>query len=271
MRINHDGVNALKKVLSKELWNVFQRSCARTVFGLTYMDAITGYMTKRMPGMDRIRAIRSTVQQQGSGTSATEVYTADRSTLRGILLSGIEDHVHFGKEFIRYEKTGKGVKAYYTGGHVEEGDILVGTDGVYSRTRRQYLPDHTPCDMDARSIYGKTLITPALLERFNKDATEWTTLIMDNKKVFLTLEMIRLPEDPAIVLPGILASVKDCVYWVLGTRSSGLPPDAELFFLTPQQTATLTLNITEDWHPSIRSLLELQQSDRTSVVRITSG
>jgi len=152
---------------------------------------------------------------------------------------------------------------------VEEGDILVGTDGVYSRTRRQYLPDHTPCDMDARSIYGKTLVTPALLERFNKDATEWMTLIMDNKKVFLTLEMIRLPEDPAIVLPGILASVKDHVYWVLGTRSSGLPPDYELFSLTPQQTATLALKITE-WHPSIRSLLELQQRNRTSVVRITS-
>lgn len=153
---------------------------------------------------------------------------------------------------------------------MEEGDILVGADGVYSRTRRQYLPDHTPCDMHARSIYGKTLITPALLERFNKDATEWMTLIMDNKKVRLTLEMIRLPEDPAIALPGILASVKDYIYWVLGTRASGLPADYKLFSLAPQQTATLTLNITEDWHPSIRSLLELQQSDRTSVVRITS-
>ena len=262
LRINPDGSDALKKLLPSDLWTVFQRSSATTVSGHTRIDVITGEVKRGVPGM---------AQRGPVSGNPNEVYTADRSTLRSILLIGIEEHVEFGKEFVRYEKTENGLKAHYAGGHVEEGDILVGADGVYSRTRRQYLPDHDPIDTDVRAIYGKALITPDLLERFNKDATQGITVITDDKAVTLFLETTRFPEDPATVSHGALSSVQDYVYWVLLAETSRLPSDSELFSLTPQQTATLSLQITEGWHPSVRSLLEMQQSDRTSVVRLTSA
>ena len=263
LRINPEGSDALKKLLPSDLWTVFQRSSATTVFGITRVDVVTGELKKQGPAIGH--------RGPPPVGNPDEVYTADRSTLRATLLIGIEDHVEFGKEFVRYEKTENGVKAYYEGGHVEEGDILVGADGVYSPTRRQYLPDHIPMDTDARAIYGKTLMTPDLLERFNKNAREGITVITDDKGVTLFLETIRFPEDIAVVSHGALSSVQDYLYWVILSPASGLPSDSELFSLTPQQTATLSLKLTEGWHTSLRCLLELQQIERTSIVQLTSA
>jgi 2-polyprenyl-6-methoxyphenol hydroxylase-like FAD-dependent oxidoreductase len=112
LRINPEGSDALKKLLHSDLWTVFQRSSATTVFGITRVDVVTGEIKKQGPAIGH--------RGPPPVGNPDEVYTADRSTLRATLLIGIEDHVECGKEFVRYEKIENGVKAYYAGGHVEE-------------------------------------------------------------------------------------------------------------------------------------------------------
>lgn len=60
----------------------------------------------------------------------------NRMTLREILLSGLEDSVHFGSQFTHYTAEESGtVTAHFADGSTATGDLLVGADGVNSTTR----------------------------------------------------------------------------------------------------------------------------------------
>lgn len=62
-------------------------------------------------------------------------------TLRQVLLTGVEDAVHFDKVFSRFEQHPDGtVTAFFEDGTSATGDLLVAADGANSRVRRQYLP-----------------------------------------------------------------------------------------------------------------------------------
>lgn len=64
-----------------------------------------------------------------------------RTTLRQVLLEGLEDVVQFHKEFVRYESaSGSRVRAVFADRTAAIGDVLVGADGSRSSVRRQYLP-----------------------------------------------------------------------------------------------------------------------------------
>jgi 2-polyprenyl-6-methoxyphenol hydroxylase-like FAD-dependent oxidoreductase len=185
-------------------------------------------------------------------------------------LTDLEDSVQFDKTFVRYEEKGDKIVAHFSDETTVEGDLLVGADGVYSPVRRQFLPDYNPIDTDGRSIYGKTPVTDEFLQRFNKNAREWMSIISDSKDVHLVMEFIRFPRDPAEVSPH-LASVKDYVYWVLVSHSSNFSNDEDEFFsLDAKGAAELSIRLTQDWDPSLRPVFELQQVEKTSVVRITS-
>ena len=158
---------------------------------------------------------------------------------------------------------GDKVVAHFSDGTSVEGDLLVGADGVYSRLRRRYLPDFNPVDTEGRAIYGNT---DKILERFNKVASEWMTIISDENQVHLFLEFINFPSDPGKVSPH-LASVKDYVYWVMVSGSSNYPlSDEEFFSLDAEGTAALSRKMTKDWDPSLRAVIEYT-TRRDSVCR----
>ncbi|MFB4269859.1 hypothetical protein [Nonomuraea sp. GTA35] len=81
-------------------------------------------------------------------------------TLRQILLTGMEDVVHFGKEFTRYERHGDGtVTAHFADGTSATGDLLVAADGTGSRVRRQYLPHARIEDSVIVAVSAKVPVT----------------------------------------------------------------------------------------------------------------
>lgn len=80
----------------------------------------------------------------------------DRATLRTILMSGLEDRVHFGKAVSRLEMGPEGAILHFAGGDATRAALVVGADGVHSPLREQLLPDCPPLDTGYRGIYGKT-------------------------------------------------------------------------------------------------------------------
>ncbi|MFD0475609.1 FAD-dependent oxidoreductase [Nonomuraea thailandensis] len=117
--IDSAGNRALRACLPPELFDTFVATCARAprFFNvLTEKRGVTASFPLR-PDDDPIDSERS----------------VSRMTLRQILLTGMEDVVHFGKEFTRYEQHGDGtVTAHFADGTSATGDLLVAADGTGS-------------------------------------------------------------------------------------------------------------------------------------------
>lgn len=267
LRINGDGAAALQQSLSPELWTLFEKTCCAVSLGETDINAVNGI----------VEACRS-----GGGPALRGInpYTCDRTVLRDILLTGLAEDIAFGKVYQHYELSPSGTKitAHFTDGSTATGVLLVGADGGRSLVRKQFLPTHKPLDTDGCTIYGKTLMSPRLLSTFPESAMRWMTLVVDhtpithtldvdNTPLTLLLEPIRFPAAPeGVTLP------ENYIYWTLISRKAtfGLS-DAEILALTPAAAAALSLDITESWHPGLRSLLELQDVAQSSPLRIASA
>lgn len=88
----------------------------------------------------------------------------------------------FDKDIPGYEIEVYGVLVNVTDRETIEGFLLVGADGSWSKVRRQLLPNVSSLDSEGRLIYGKTIMTPDFLERFNTAAMNGMTLIRDDSK-----------------------------------------------------------------------------------------
>ena len=83
-----------------------------------------------------------------------------------------EANYHRGKELRRVEQRGQGIAAHFADGLTEEGDILVGADGIRSTVRQQYLPEVAPLYAGYtawRGLIAESMFPPALHAALFKD------------------------------------------------------------------------------------------------------
>ncbi|KAI0856135.1 cercosporin toxin biosynthesis protein [Xylaria cubensis] len=268
LRLNGDGANALKETLPAELWERFQQTCCSAELGETDINAVDGtIIASRAGGSPAMKGLNP--------------YTCDRTVLRGVLLDGIEDRISYGKELVRYENIDGGIIAHFKDGTKAPGRFLVGADGRGSVARRQFLPDHLPLDTEGTCIYGKTPITPELIERFPSRAMRWMTLVIDRTPLTQTLDI----DDTAVTL--LLEPIRfpkkndqydqympaDYMYWVLVARQKvfNLPSDKPFSAYTGDEIAEISLRIADCWDTSLRSILFLQDKKQSSLLRILSA
>ncbi|KAF1815007.1 FAD/NAD(P)-binding domain-containing protein [Eremomyces bilateralis CBS 781.70] len=260
LRIDADGVSALKEILSPQLWTKFERTCAGTTILETDIDAIRGKLTGSRIG-----------NRKGGAT-----YTADRNVLKGILSTGVDQNMTYGKHFIDYNFTDKGVVVNFLDGTSEEGAILVGADGKASRVREQYLPSHIPIKTDGCCISGKTPWTNDITEQYPGRPTKGMTFVMDGRSAssdpgasaasFLVIEPIRFRRNKyQDEVP------RDYLFWVLVCMkgSFGIPED-QFLTMPNEEAAQLCLQVTQDWNPKMRAVLEHQDVTQTFSMRLST-
>ena len=264
IKVHGETTTALRSVLSPELWRDFEETCGETVLGETTINSLNGSIVASRKGLPDL--------------GDKDLYTVDRSMLRKVLLQGLEDVLHWGKEFDHYEIQEEKIVAHFKDGTMEEGCLLIGADGFRSKVTKQYLPLHRTLDVEGCCIYGKTFFGSELAERFPNQALRWMTLCQDEPPVIqsvvqganpvtLLLEPMRFQNrEKRDDLP------EDYVYWVLLFKKQLFAStDEELKKLLQRPGKELSLFITTEWHPSIRALLELQDPRYTIALRIFSA
>ena len=261
LKLNSDGVTALKSVLSPELWKYFEDTCAECEVGETDFNAIDASITASRAG----EGVRGGVA----------IRNCDRTVLRKTLMIGLDDHISYGKQLVEYSIADDGVTAIFRDGTTHKGRLLVGADGTRSPVRKQYLQ---PVDTNGSCIYGKTPLTPALLKRFPPRATRWMTLIVDRTPITQTLD---IDETPLTLLLEPIRFPKnehrdslpvDYIYWVLISRTDVFNAHTEdLLHLNSKDSAALSLKLTDEWDLSMRALLEMQDVAQSSTLRVCSA
>ncbi|KAJ3017011.1 hypothetical protein HKX48_003764 [Thoreauomyces humboldtii] len=268
IRIGADGAAALHALLPSSTWNLFEKTSAATVLGFTGLDTATGSID--------LHARRPPPPVQK--TQEHQIHTADRTTLRATLATGLDDHITFDRIFTRFELVdGGGVRVHFRSkdGDVshEDGTILVAADGVHSRVREQFLTDsHSRIlDTTGRVLFGKTPLTPELEAAFSKDAQKCMSLAKDQRPVALFLEPVRFSQGDPHTFADHVPSQRDYVYWVLGCLSRHLDMSDEAFSaLSRVQAKTLAVRLVKDWHPSLQVLVTSAPDDTVAPLVVSS-
>jgi 2-polyprenyl-6-methoxyphenol hydroxylase-like FAD-dependent oxidoreductase len=256
--IDADGSRALHACLPQRLYDTFVATCALPI---RYFNMLTEQMAEVMsldvpPGDDPVSSEKS----------------VNRSTLRQVLLTGMEDVVYFGKSFTRCERGDDGtVTACFADGSSVTGDLLVGADGTSSGVRRQYLPHAQLEDTGLWGVTGKMPLNDETRAMLTPKVMAGVTVIQGPGGNGMVLHVVDFPWNQdgrakARVEPGtadLLAKwdgleydgSRDYIMFGFAAAAATLPRD----MLTMDGAALLRLvqERTRKWHPSLRRMLEM--------------
>lgn len=193
-----------------------------------------------------------------------------RLTLREILLAGLEERVHFGKAFVRFDQSDDGrIRALFADGTEAYGDLLVGADGTHSVVRSLLVPEAVIDGLDS-AIYGKTPLTPRLLEQVPEVLIDSFNRLNGPGGVALSVATCRKRETWTSAIerfaPGRrLTKTQDFLSWTLSRTHEqfGTADDLSLH--------RLACEVLKDWPSSVRRIVEEAERTATFLVTIRSA
>ncbi|KAK4689849.1 hypothetical protein P7C73_g218, partial [Tremellales sp. Uapishka_1] len=218
-----------------------------------------------------------------SGDKAPPVrpFQSDRTVLRGLLALDLESHISYGKRFVDFSTSEQGhtVVARFEDGTTEEGAMIIGGDGIRSKVYSQLLrtlnqPPPNLLDLERRVIYGKTRFSPEFIAAFPDKWAKSISFFRDTNSdtKWLFMDPVIFGNRAEDLTDGRVVTPENYLYWAFITKPEdyGLP-DKELFSLTPEQTAELSLKMTETWNPNLRSLLQHQDVSECAVLGVQAA
>lgn len=253
--LKEHGTSALRACLPEPLFELCAATAIRSATRMAFLDhRLTPKFQKPIPPFPHDR-----------------VFGVNRLTLREILLAGLDDVVHFGKEFVRYEQTADGrVRAHFADGTSATGDLLVGADGTGSAVRRILLP-HAEVDDIGTFIYGRTPIAPGMLDWVPEILVDSFNRLIAPDGAAMSVVTCR-PREPvpaavARLAPGVrltpvpdyfawMVSYHDGAGWTVGSHPELRQADGRTLHRIAQQTI-------KDFHPLVRRIVDEADADAT--------
>jgi 2-polyprenyl-6-methoxyphenol hydroxylase-like FAD-dependent oxidoreductase len=248
--LNPQGSRALYNCFPEHLYNAFEATCGKpgeavrilseSLEELLYIDRKSEWSNP----IDRHRSV-------------------SRITLRELLLSGLDDVVHFNKTFTHYEETDGKVTAYFDDGTAVAGDILIGADGGNSRVRKQLIPDAKRADTGIRVIAGKVPLS--FTQKLPVRLTEGVASVITPRGsgMFIArqefqqhlndLEPFKGTFNAAEKhSPGLLFdNTQSYVMWALCVKEEALGNT----LLNTEALIKIAQKTCRDWHPSFRQMI----------------
>jgi 2-polyprenyl-6-methoxyphenol hydroxylase-like FAD-dependent oxidoreductase len=266
IHINPNGSRALHNCLPEANWREFLATVSAG-------DGGFGFATEQMTDLLRLHSDDITRNDH----PAERHYGVSRISLRNVLLSGMQDVVHLGKTFERYEVGADGrVTAYFADGTSATADLMVGADGANSRVRAQLLPHARRDDTGVVAIAGKYRLTSSSSSGRGLPAALTTdaNLVIPSGRGFMFTAVWhhdRRTVQPDGDLPEgfLLDNTADYTFWAYADAADQFPAGA-----TDLDGATLiqvVLDKTQDWSPALRELVSGSDPETVNALRLKSA
>jgi 2-polyprenyl-6-methoxyphenol hydroxylase-like FAD-dependent oxidoreductase len=265
LRINAEGTQALARCLPDDLFNLYLATSSRP------------YMSRGAIFDHELNQTHSYGVADASFDPVRASTAVNRLTFRQVLLAGIDDVVHFGRELVRVEQSATRVRAHFAVGGSDEGDLLVAADGINSAVRRQLLPQAEVIDTGMRSIYGHAPLDENLLELLPDSLFGGTASLLGPERRTMAVGAYQprrpLAEAVADIAPyARLDPVPDYMKWTLVAPAESFAlPEEELWQADPATLCRLAADMTRGWHPAIRGLLARSDIPVTFFLAIRSA
>lgn len=272
LQIRTRGLDALQACLPAPLYEAFDT---------TYAVAPADYVVLS----DQLEELPRTVADPELENSERDK-SVSRITLRQVLLSGLDDVLHYQKQYDRYEERDDGkVVAYFTDGSRVVGDILVGADGANSRVRRQLLPHARWVDTGARRLAGKIELTEAVRRQVPELFYRKTLSVKSDNgfNLFFTSHEFRpgheavgaIGKEDAAALAAhdglLFDNTRSYIMWALSGLREQLPPDDQLFRYDGDRLREFINEVVAHWHPAYRQLFDLTDTSTLGVLPIRTS
>ncbi|MCP2334660.1 FAD-dependent oxidoreductase [Actinoalloteichus caeruleus] len=257
IHIDPAGARSLRACLPDRLWRAF--------LDLAAPGGDFGFLTERLT---ELLVVEEEISHPRADDPAEGHYAVDRRALRRLLLAGIEDVVHFGAEFERYEVTDDGrVVAHFADGSSATGDLLVGADGTGSRVRRQYLPHGEPVAAGVVGLANKLVLTDGrgwVPGRFRQGMN----LVTGDGPYSLFTAAYQPPPGAERVLAEVTGRTpppidQPYLLTALVSAPDHLPPDIGDF--GPDRLREVAAGLVADWHPVVRRMIDESEDDSRGV------
>jgi 2-polyprenyl-6-methoxyphenol hydroxylase-like FAD-dependent oxidoreductase len=249
IHISPHGAAALHACLPPAQWEAFVATTGKPSAGFAFL-------TEQL--RDLLFLPRGLLAGEQAGPEASH-HSVSRITLRHVLLDGLGDLVHLGKEFTHYEQAPDGrVTAFFADGTTATGDVLVGADGANSRVRQQYLPEAHRIDTGVVAVAGKLPLTDETRAWLPERLSGSVSNIMPPRDSFMFTavwegDRQRLASsDPAMPQGLLFDNTQDYVFWAYAARRATYPAE-------PPGDGTrlrdMIASMIDGWHPALSRLV----------------
>jgi len=266
IHINPNGSRALYESLPPRLYEIFLATCGKSGEGFNFLTEKLEELL--FIGIDDL----STASKHNAVDSHKSV---SRFTLRQVLLAGLEEIVHFNKQFTRYEETPDGKsEVFFEDGTSTICDVLVGADGSNSRVRKQFLPQGQRIDTGFCAIQGKTLLTDEVRHLLPQRLFVGPASVIGPNGYSMFIAVQEFQHKPgeieeigeAIkVHPNLLLSdTSDFVGWGFVVRQEKFVTQKDLKTMDGAELKQVVLEMITNWHPRLRGLM--READPSTVI-----
>ncbi|WP_405057446.1 FAD-dependent monooxygenase [Kribbella sp. NBC_01505] len=177
------------------------------------------------------------------------VTSIDRYAFRRAMMTGLDEVIAFGKEFMSYGVVGDGVEIRFADGTTEAADVLVAADGAGSRVRAQLVPEFQVHDSGIRCLYGKIPLTDAVRAIVPQDFLRGFCFVKDEAGVGAAFAPVLFRTPPPEYGDYLMAVLT-------GTAEQLGRSDTELFTMAPEELWSLVAKQVAEWNPVIGQLVD---------------